>query len=149
MLTLYKYNITIRPITPPEGTIIRLSKDGETRIILTPGNILQVKRLCDKAIKERLKLDPEEVLQKVCKATCSAMAQSSIHNATNNELLELNRRKEGKANRTKGNWGTARVMNQEVIDQRKKDAAAKYTEKEVQKAIQDWKKEEKRLRGLV
>ena len=44
------------------------------------------------------------------------MAQRAIQTATTNKLLELNKRKERKANRTKGNWGNARVMNQEVID---------------------------------
>ena len=45
-----------------------------------------------------------------------AMADRAIHAATNNKLLELNKREERKASRDKGNWGNARVMNQDVID---------------------------------
>ena len=44
------------------------------------------------------------------------MAERAIYATTNNELLELNRRKKRKANRTKGNWGNTRVMNQDIID---------------------------------
>ncbi|KAK3176512.1 hypothetical protein OEA41_007835 [Lepraria neglecta] len=76
------------------------------------------------------------------------MAERTIQSAITNELLELNKRKERKANRTKGNWGNARVINQDVIDQRKKDAAEKYTEKNAERALKEWNKEEKRLRAL-
>ena len=82
------------------------------------------------------------------KAAFFAMAKHAIQNATTNELLELNKRKERKANRAKGNWGNARVMNQEVIDQRKKDAADAFDEKRAQLATKEWNKEERRLRAL-
>ena len=39
-------------------------------------------------------------------------------------------------------------MNQDVIDQRKKDATEKYAEKNAEKALKEWNKEEKRLRAL-
>ena len=76
------------------------------------------------------------------------MAQRAIQTATTNKLLELNKRKERKANRAKGNWGNARVINKEVIDQRKKDAAITYNKKMVQQALKELNKEERRLRAL-
>ena len=82
------------------------------------------------------------------KAAIVAMADRAIHAATNNELLELNKRKERKASRDKGNWGNARVMNQDVIDQREKDAAEKFDKASTKKALTELAKEEKRLRGL-
>ena len=134
------------PTTPPEGIITRLNKDGKTRVAITPANVLQVKQLLREATAEGVEL--EEVVQKVSKAACFAMAERTIQSATTNELLELSKRKERKANRAKGNWGNARVMDQDVMDQRKKDAAEKFAEKNAEKALKEWNKEEKRLRAL-
>ena len=82
------------------------------------------------------------------KAAIVIMADRAIHAATNNELSELNKRKERKASRDKGNWGNARAMNQDVIDQRKKDAAEKFNKASTEKVLKKLAKEEKRLRGL-
>ena len=142
-----QYNITIYPTTPPEGMITRISKDGEAKVVLTPRNILQVQQLLRQAITEGLEL--EDILQKVSKAAKFAMAQRAIQTAINNELLELNKRKERKGNRAKGNWGNARVINQEVIDQRKKDTAITYNKKKAQQVLKEWNKEERRLRALL
>ncbi|KAL2055958.1 hypothetical protein ABVK25_003600 [Lepraria finkii] len=120
--------------------------DGETTVAITPANVLQVKQLLHEATAGGIKL--EEVVQKVSKAACFAIAECTIQSTTTDKLLELNKRKERKTNRTKGNWGNARVMNQDVIDQRKKDAAEKYAEKNAKKALKEWNKEEKRLRAL-
>ena len=98
-----------RSTTPPKGIITRLNKDGKTRVAITPANVLQVKQLLREVTAEGVEL--EEVVQKVSKAACFAMAERTIQSATANKLLELNKRKERKANRTKGNWGNARVMN--------------------------------------
>ena len=65
------------------------------------------------------------------KAAIRAMAESTIQNVTNQELLELNRRKKKKINRIGGNYGTARVMNQEVVDERRENQQAKVWQKEV------------------
>lgn len=48
-----------------------------------------------------------------------AMANSLIHSTTNSELIEQNRRQDKKTKRAKGNYGTARVMNQDVIMERR------------------------------
>ncbi|KAK3171027.1 hypothetical protein OEA41_003111 [Lepraria neglecta] len=114
--------------------------------MMIPANVLQVRQLLQQATAESIEF--EEVLQKVSKTACFAMAQGAIQTATTNELLELNKRKERKANCAKGNWGNARVINQEVIDQRKKDAAIVYDEKKAQQALKEWNKEERRLRAL-
>ena len=97
---------------------------------MIPANVLQVRRLLQWVTAESIEL--EEVLQKVSKVAYFTMAQGAIQTATTNELLELNKSKERKANRAKGNWGNARVINQEVIDQQKKDAAIVYDEKKAQ-----------------
>ena len=96
-----RYNVEFCPTTPPEGIITRLNKDGKTRVAITPANVLQVKQLLREATAGGVKL--EEVVQKVSKAAYFAIAERTIQSATTNKLLELNKRKERKANRTKGN----------------------------------------------
>ena len=140
-----QYNITIRTTIPPEGTITRIGKDGETKVALTPANVLQVQQLLRQATAEGFELG--EILEKVSKAAKFAIAQHAIQTITINELLELNK-KERRANRAKGNWGNTRVMNQEIIDQRKKDAAVAFDKKKAQKALKELEKEERRLRAL-
>ena len=89
------------PTTPPEGIITGLNKDGETRVAITPANLLQVKQLLREATAGGVKL--EEVVQKVSKAAYFTIAERTIQSAITNKLLELNKRKERKANRAKGN----------------------------------------------
>ena len=62
--------------------------------------------------------DLNQVLQKVGKAAIRAMAESIIQGITNSKLIELNRRKQQKSTRLKGNYGAARFMNQAVIQER-------------------------------
>ena len=61
----------------------------------------------------------EEVLKKVGKAASLAMAEATIQKRTNIDLLDLNRRKERKAHRSKGHYTNARVLNKEVLNKRK------------------------------
>lgn len=63
-------------------------------------------------------LDLKQVLQKVGKAAVTAMADSTIQGVTNLQLVELNRRKKAKSTRTKGNYGAAKFLNQDVLDNR-------------------------------
>jgi len=53
------------------------------------------------------------------------MTKSTIQNVTNQKLLELNRRKKKKINRIKNNYDTARIMNQEIVDERRENQQAK------------------------
>ena len=48
-----------------------------------------------------------------------AMANSLIHSTTYSELIEKNRRQDKKTKRAKGNYGTAPVMNLDVIVERR------------------------------
>ena len=59
------------------------------------------------------------------------MMKSTIQNVTNQELVELNRRKKQKINRIKGNYDTARVMNQEIVDERRENQRTKIWQKKV------------------
>ncbi len=59
------------------------------------------------------------------------MAKSTIQNVTNLKLLELNRRKKQKINRIEGNYDTVRVMNQEIVDERRENQQAKIWQKKV------------------
>ena len=46
------------------------------------------------------------------------MAESTIQGVTNAELVELNRRKQQKSHRAKGNYGAARYINEAVLKER-------------------------------
>ncbi len=59
------------------------------------------------------------------------MTKSTIQNVTNQKLLELNRRKKKKINRIKNNYDTARVMNQEIVDERRENQQAKIWQKKI------------------
>ena len=104
-----QYNITIRPTTPPEGTMSYSGPNGPAELALTPANTLQVQQLLRQVKADGV--NAEEALQKVSKAAIFAMAERVLYTATNSELLELNRRKERKANRAKGNYSNARYIN--------------------------------------
>ncbi len=62
-----------------------------------------------------------QILQKMSKAAIWTMTKSTIQNITNQKLLELNKRKKQKINWIKSNYDTARVMNQEIVDERREN----------------------------
>jgi len=121
-----QYNIVIRPTTSSEASVTYIDFDLE--VVLTSANTSQVQQLIRQAIKETV---PSQILQKMGKAAIRAMTKSTIQNVTNQELLELNRRKKQKINRIGGNYGTARVMNQEIVDERRENQRTKIWQKEV------------------
>jgi hypothetical protein len=55
------------------------------------------------------------------KAAIQAMIKSIIQNVINLKLLELNKRKKQKINRIESNYDTARVMNQEIVNERREN----------------------------
>ena len=112
------YNITIRPITLPEVVVSYNGLSGPFETFLTPATTREVQLLIDKVYKQGNQAEAEIILQKVGKSAISAMADSIIQNRINEELIEHNKRKENKKNRTKGNDGYARHVNQEVADKR-------------------------------
>jgi len=65
------------------------------------------------------------------KAAIRAMTKSTIQNVTNQKLLELNKRKKQKINRIEGNYDTARIMNQEIVDERRENQRAKIWQKKI------------------
>ena len=69
-------------------------------------------------------------LKKVGKAAMLAMAESAIHSVTNTELLALNQRKKTKAERPTASYGAARVINHDVINERKAFAAERLFDRE-------------------
>ncbi len=123
-----QYNIVIRPTTPSEATVTYIDSDKGLEVVLTPANTSQVQQLIRQAIEGPTS---GQILQKVGKAAIRAMAESTIQDITNLELLELNRRKKQKINRIGGNYGTARVMNQDIVDERRENQRTKVWQKEV------------------
>jgi len=123
-----QYNIVIRPTTPAEATVTYIDPKDGLEVVLTPANTSQIQQLIRQAVKETI---PSQILQKMGKAAIRAMTKSTIQSVTNQKLLELNRRKKQKNNRIGGNYGTTRVMNQEIVDERKENERTKIWQKEV------------------
>ncbi len=59
------------------------------------------------------------------------MMKSTIQNVTNLKLLKLNRRKKQKINWIEDNYDTARVMNQEIVDERRENQRTKIWQKKI------------------
>jgi hypothetical protein len=49
------------------------------------------------------------------------MMKFIIQNVINLKLLELNKRKKQKINQIESNYDTARIMNQEIVDERREN----------------------------
>ena len=77
------------------------------------------------------------------------MTESTTHSATADEPMELNKQKERKAGRTKGNWGNAWHLNEEYLAERKANTADNFSEQNARKALTEWNKEAKRLGKLA
>ncbi len=123
-----QYNIEIRPTTPPEATITSTGPNGNFHLALTPANALHIQKILHQVTQtgvETQQPDLSHILQKVGKAAIRAMAESTIQGVTNAELIQLNKRKEQKSNRPKGNYGTARFMNEAVLKERQTNQANK------------------------
>ncbi len=59
------------------------------------------------------------------------MMKSTIQNVINQKLLELNKRKKKKINWIENNYDTARVMNQEIVYERRENQQAKIWQKKI------------------
>ncbi len=59
------------------------------------------------------------------------MTKFTIQNVTNQKLLKLNRRKKKKINWIENNYDTARVMNQEIVNERRENQQAKIWQKKI------------------
>jgi len=65
------------------------------------------------------------------KAALWTMMKSTIQNFINQKLLELNKRKKKKINWIKNNYDIARVMNQEIVDERRENQQAKIWQRKI------------------
>ncbi len=141
-----QYNVTIRPTTPPEATISYSGPEGYGQVTLTPANTLQVQQLLKQATSGQ---DLTHALQKVGKAAIVAMAEAAVQSATNNEFLELNKKKDRKASRSKVNYGVARYLGDDARKEREERAKNKRDEKAIRRSQAEWNKEIKRLGKLA
>lgn len=115
-----EYHISIsrnRPHTPPEAIITCAGPHGSKKKVLTPGNTLQVHQLIKQMMKDRE--DPKVVAQKVSKSCVFTIANEVMLRHTNAQLMDIAQRKDSKKKRRKGHFTGGRVMNQEVLDERR------------------------------
>ena len=116
-----------RPNTPPE---LRLtSSDGVSSFALsfTPSNSAKVDVLIHRIAKHNNK--DLQTFKKLAKACTSAIARSQCQEFTNKTLLEVAERQHEKTTRARGHYGDARVMNNEVLEERAQLAVSKAARK--------------------
>ncbi|KAL6715953.1 hypothetical protein ACLMJK_006915 [Lecanora helva] len=130
------WNITFRPTTPPETTISYSNSYTHTTFqkVVTPGNIQEVRAITKQFQNNKdLPIAQKEYMQKIANAAEKFMASTQIHSALNTEFFELQKRKKEKANRSRGNYGAARVMNETTLQERQqwqKEQDAKTRQRE-------------------
>ena len=125
------YSVTIRPSTP-NATLNYSGPDRSGKTLITPKTTLQVHSILKKAKEGE---DVEVILEKVGKAANLAIAEATIQERTNADLLDLHHHKEKKKDRTKGHYGNAKILNSKLIRQRL--------------AEEEWKDEWMRIRILA
>ena len=113
-------------ITPSSITITASNADS-VWIPFTPTTTKQVDQLVGQ-IKAG-NHDPA-LPEKLAKACNSALASSILLKNTNNDLIKAQQRTKNKAKRTKGHWTEARVLNQDVIEERNVNQTIKTFEQE-------------------
>ena len=109
------------------GVTVTASNGDLISVPFTPSNIKQVNDLVYE-IKKGNK-DPI-LLEKLGKACNSAITNTLLLRSTNNDLMQAIKRKKDKGKRGKAHYGEGKVMNLEVIQQRKDDFGVKQFEKE-------------------
>ena len=124
-IVLQKLPSPPHPSTPPKMTVTS-SNDVSVSVAFTPANADQVNTLMEQLTDND---SNQLILDKLGKACKSALASSHLLRITNEELLVAARRKHERANRAKGHYGTARIMNSEVLEEREQKLASKEKEK--------------------
>lgn len=95
--------------TPLKGVLSYSGSNGIKEVALTPENALQVQGILRNL---QAGVDLTSAIHKVGNTYIYAITSLSIERTTNQDLLELNKRKDNKKKRAKGNYGgKARVMN--------------------------------------
>ena len=115
------------PQTDSELSVPIASNGDSISIPMTPANTKQVDQLV--AQIKAGNHDPA-LPEKLGKACNLALANGILLNHTNNDLIKADERKKDKAKRGQANWGEARIMNMDVVQQRKDDHANKQFKQE-------------------
>ena len=118
------WEVRIRPLTPPDqsGTIVEGAPGfhgpgGFEECFKTPVNALEFHRLVDEYKRGDKHCGP--VFEKLIKTAESALANLTIASKTNEVLIAQSKRHHEKATRSKAQLGEARVMNAEVLEERR------------------------------
>lgn len=106
------YSVTIPSATPAKGTLNYSGPNGSSSRLLTPKTTLQVQQILKRVHEGD---DLEEIAKKCGKAASLALAEVTIQERTNADLMALQQRKENKANRPKGNYGNAKILDQNEL----------------------------------
>jgi hypothetical protein len=100
---------------------------SNSSISRTPVGVKGVEKILKQARDGELQ-SPIKFLEKASKVAIKALTDSHIQNATNNELLESQRRLKSRGNRATTNLGRACVMDRLVLEQRQNiDFQKEYT----------------------
>jgi hypothetical protein len=115
--------VSLRPTTPP--AIVNLTLDGNAA--QTPGNVAQIEDLFNHIIKDEPQLDPATLLKlkKLLKGATKAMTNAKIQHTTNAELIAAKEVKKRRGKRSKENYGFARVLDAELIQERENETKEK------------------------
>jgi hypothetical protein len=81
------------------------------QVLLTPANILQVEELVNQVLANKLYLNPVIALQiqKLCKGACKAIADCTVQQLTNTELIAAAKQQRKHYNRIYKNYSYTRV----------------------------------------
>jgi len=121
--TLPSIDATTSPSRPQMPLLTYTSETGKSiHIPVTPTNLAQVKALFEEILQGDLDLVIASKVQKICKATDKAMADSKIQHTTNDVLLEAVNAKKARKYWKNQTWGYARVMNAQFLFDRQQEA---------------------------
>ena len=114
--TLPSIDATTSPSRPQMPLLTYTSETGESiHIPVTPKNSAQVKVLFEEILQGDLNPVIASKVQKICKATDKAMADSKIQHTKNNVLLEAVNAKKARKYWKNQTWGYAQVMNAQFL----------------------------------
>ena len=115
-----------RPNTPPEMTLT--SSNGTSLTVpFTSSNSAEIDLLIERIVEHG---DQDaQASKKLAKACTSVMADYHLMTITNKGLIQVAERQHEKTLRTRGHYGEAKVMNQEVLEERRQQVVSKAKEK--------------------
>ena len=119
--------VSERPKTP-NGTLVYLLATGSSlQVLLTLANIPQVEELVNQVLANEPYLNPVIAfqIQKLRKGACKAIADRTVQQLTNAELIAAAKQQRKRHNRIHENYSYARVMDLEVVKEREVAAKSK------------------------